>query len=122
MPCSEPGGPLRRREFISLLGGYAVCAALSLSGCASAPSQQGPITCTAGPDCDAKWSRAASWVAKNAFYKIQTQTDSVVATAGSDDHRPAYTVTKVAQSSGQYQITIVCSCNSLINCDPAVEV
>jgi hypothetical protein len=41
-----------------------------------------PITCQAGADCDAKWSRATAWIAQNSAYKVQTASDSIIQTMG----------------------------------------
>jgi hypothetical protein len=100
--------------------------ALVLGACASAqpnvvaPVQ--PITCTKGPDCDAKWSRAVSWVANNAAYKVQTQTDSIIQTMGPlpDDPRPAFNITKVATGPASYEITFGGGCDNFLGCIPTV--
>jgi hypothetical protein len=55
--------------------------ATGLTGCITAAEQATPIrpiTCTAGADCDAKWSRAASWIALNPTWKIKTRTDQFI--------------------------------------------
>jgi hypothetical protein len=97
-----------------------LCAALA--GCASASQQPvplpGPIFCKAGTDCDAKWSRAVQWIASNSSYRIQVQTDNLIQTAGplSDDPDLAYTVTKSAAHSGDYQILISSKCGNAMGC------
>jgi hypothetical protein len=55
--------------------------ATGLTGCITAAEQATPIrpiTCTAGADCDTKWSRAASWIALNPTWKIKTRTDQFI--------------------------------------------
>ena len=61
--------------------------ATGLAGCITAAEQATPIrpiTCTAGADCDAKWSRAASWIALNPTWKIKTRTDQFIETTEHD--------------------------------------
>ncbi len=102
--------------------------ALTLAGCSASPPAPNaaapvqPITCTKGPDCDVKWSRAVSWVATNSSYKIQTQTDNIIQTTGPlpNDPDPAYTVTKVARAPNMYEITFGGGCESLIGCMPTI--
>ena len=99
---------------------------LLLAGCASASSvataPARPVSCKAGPDCDAKWSRALSWVTSNSSYKFQTQSDSVVQTMGPlpDDPSPAYTVTKLATGPGIFEITFGGGCDNIFGCIPTV--
>ena len=105
----------------------AILATLFLAGCASAPTQESTpprqIVCRPGPDCDAKWSRAVSWVTTNSSYKIQAQTDSIIQTMGPlrYDTRPAFTVTKVALPNGSYEITFNGGCDNIIECIPSVS-
>ncbi len=100
--------------------------ALTLGSCATVqpkiaePIQ--PITCNKGPDCDAKWSRAVSWVTTNSSYKVQTQTDSIIQTMGPlpDSPSPAYSVTKVAATPTMYEITFNGGCDNFLGCIPTV--
>jgi hypothetical protein len=78
-----------------------------------------PITCTAGTDCDAKWARAASWIALNPAWKIITRTDQIIETTG-HDRLPAFAVTKVATTPGNYEITLDGVCDNPFGCTPAV--
>jgi hypothetical protein len=100
-----------------------------LFGCASVSQQAAAppipaVTCKAGPDCDAKWSRAVSWVTTNSAYKLGTQTDSVIQTKGPSDSdpSPAYTVTKVAKSPGIYEFTFTGGCDNIFGCVPEIPV
>src|SRR2546427_8369826 len=89
-------------------------AALALCGCITAEQQASvaeppkPITCHAGPDCDAKWSRAATWVTEHSKYKLETSSESLIQTSGpgafETDSSPAYKITKVAMGPGEYTI------------------
>jgi PDZ domain-containing protein len=103
-----------------------IAIAFLLANCASAPTQQAaaprPITCKAGPDCDAKWSRAVSWVTTNSSFKIQTQTESIVQTMGPlrSDPSPAFTVTKVAVGNDSYEITFTGGCGNIFGCIPTI--
>jgi hypothetical protein len=81
-----------------------------------------PIICMAGPDCDAKWSRAASWIAANSVLKVQIRTDSVIQTTPpvQFDATPAFTVTKVARGEGRYEITFNAACGIGARCVPPI--
>jgi hypothetical protein len=100
--------------------------ALLAAGCATAPATPQPparqIFCKAGPDCEAKWSRAVSWVTTNSAYKIKIQTDQIIQTMGPSNSSPlpAYTVTKVATSGGAYEITFDGGCDNWIGCVPKI--
>jgi hypothetical protein len=91
-----------------------------LTGCITAAEQATPIrpiTCAAGADCDAKWSRAASWVALNPTWKIKTRTDQFIETTGHDT-LPAFAVTKVATTPGNYEIIFTGDCANPFGCTP----
>jgi hypothetical protein len=96
--------------------------ATGLTGCITAAEQATPIkpiTCTAGADCEAKWSRAASWIALNPTWKIKTRTDQIMETTGHDT-LPAFAVTKVATTPGNYEITFEGVCDNPFGCTPTV--
>lgn len=105
---------------------FSAAAAVLLAGCshqsATVAEPVQPITCQAGADCDAKWSRAVSYVANNAGWKIQTQTDSLIQTFTSTggSTRPGYTITKTAVGNGRYEIALAGSCGNLIACIPTI--
>ena len=109
-------------------------ALLVLCGCNSAPNSpvdaaivkaalSQPITCQAGPDCDAKWSRASAWIAENSAYKIKTANDSIVQTEGplEDDDRTAFTATKAANAAGEYEISLTGGCDNVFRCAPSID-
>jgi len=121
------GGP-EMREFAVLV------ALLGLCGCNSAPDSpvdaaivqaalNQPITCHAGADCDAKWSRASAWIVKNSAYKIKTANDSIVQTEGplEDDDRTAFTATKAANAAGEYEISLTGGCDNVFRCAPSID-
>lgn len=109
----------------------AAASALGLAGCLTTQQAEQPpipsIKCTQGQDCDAKWSRAVTWVSQNSAYKIQTQTDSLIQTySGSFDQQDmglSMTVTKTALNQpGEYEIIAHIGCAHLLTCaeDPQV--
>ena len=84
----------------------AAAAALVLCGCITAEQQASvaeppkPITCHAGADCDAKWSRANAWITEHSKYKAETSSESLIRTSSPStfetDTSPTYKVAKVA--------------------------
>jgi hypothetical protein len=100
--------------------------AMLLGACTSSQVQPllppQPIICVIGPDCDAKWARAAAWIKANSTLKIETQTATVIQTAdpARSEAAPAFTVTKVARGEGRYEITFNGGCGSLLRCVPGI--
>jgi hypothetical protein len=102
---------------------------LALSGCITAEQQASvaeppkPITCHAGADCQAKWSRAKAWVAEHSKYKVES-TDSLIQTSGpatfETEPSPAYKVTKFATGRDEYAIEFAGGCDSIFTCTPTV--
>jgi hypothetical protein len=93
-----------------------------LAGCITAAEQSAPIrpiTCKAGADCDEKWSRAGAWISINAARKIETRTDQIIQTTGHDTS-PAFMVTKVATTPGNYEINFAGDCANPFGCIPTV--
>ena len=106
------------RRIVALIG----LLATGLTGCITAAEQATPIrpiSCTAGADCDAKWSRAASWIALNPTWKIKTRTDQFIETA-EHDTLPAFAITKVATTPGNYEIIFEGYCANPFGCTPTV--
>ncbi len=61
--------------------GLLIISTIDLGGCATTQQAEQPIPsiiCNAGSDCDAKWSRAVTWVSENSAYRIQVQTDTLI--------------------------------------------
>ena len=93
-----------------------------LAACASSQLQQlmppQPIICISGPDCDAKWGRAATWITTNSTFKIQVRTDTSLQTAGPvpSETTPAFTITKVARGEGRFEITFNGGCGNPYRC------
>ncbi len=103
-----------------------LCVALALAGCAEhvdpavAAAAAQPVVCTGEADCAAKWSRAVNWVVQNSHWKIQTQTDQMIATFNPIDSSTdaGFTVTKVSTGGAAYEIDMSISCDNLISCIP----
>jgi hypothetical protein len=108
----------------------ATASALALCGCITAEQQASvaeppkPITCHAGADCDAKWSRANAWITEHSKYKVETSSETLIQTSGPStfetDPSPMYKVTKVAARPGEYTIEFTGACDTLFGCTPTV--
>ena len=85
-------------------------------GCATAPDSR-VITCAAGADCDAKWSRAMQWLQQNSSWKVQTQSDMSVTTEGPDTGKPAFEVTKGARDNGTFRMSMRAWCGEGEDCE-----
>lgn len=97
---------------------------LSAAGCASAPpAGDRVITCTAGADCDAKWSRAMQWLQHNSSWKMLASDDTRLVTEGPlDTAKPAFEVTKVAQDDGEtFHIMMRAWCGSGSDCTKVIR-
>jgi hypothetical protein len=97
--------------------------ALALSSCAAVEPNEAtavPVSCGLGRDCDRKWSRAASWVAQNAFYKIETRTDALIQTFGPAGKSPgtAMRVEKVSAPDGSVELVLQIRCANFLGCVP----
>jgi hypothetical protein len=71
------------------------------------------IACTAGADCEFKWSRVTLWLANNSKWKFRSITDTLISTEGPLDtlNNPAFEVIKIATGDGKtYQISMRPSC------------
>ena len=105
-------------------------AALALCGCVTAEQQASvaeppkPITCNAGADCNAKWSRADAWIKGHSKYKVETSSESLIQTSGpgafETDSAPSYKITKVAMGPGEYAIEFAGGCDSIFGCTPTI--
>ncbi len=104
---------------------------LALSGCITAEQQASvaeapkPLTCHAGADCDAKWSRANAWVTEHAKYKVETKSESLIQTAGPStfetDPSPTYNIRKIAMGPNEYAIEFAGACDSIFACTPTLS-
>jgi hypothetical protein len=108
-------------RILVVLGAASVLAACSAAPRAVPAPPPAPITCQTRADCEAKWSRAISWIVNNSELKIQTQSDLLIQTYNSIDASTslAFTITRVATGEpGIYQITIAAGCANFIGCFP----
>jgi hypothetical protein len=79
-----------------------------------------------GVECDAttckeRWERAQIWVAKHSMFKIQTATDVLIQTFGTqNDVRYTFSVTKEPLGGGKYRIVaeVVCGSWNIHMCRP----
>jgi hypothetical protein len=136
-----PNPYVRRHQLIFGLGSrrglqcdlrlYALmaCALFGICRCAGSVgpeydlSKPHQIMCEAGPDCDAKWARANTWVTENSGLKIQTKTDSQIKTVQStaDSRILVVSITKNATSKpGVYEISFIGGCPSPLSCLPPI--
>lgn len=100
----------------------------ALAGCQSTGAPPAPppppIACSAGPDCEAKWSRAVAWVTENAAYKIQTQTDYLIETYNAVDSGSTglmASVNKVSVAPGKFEIRAHFGCRNMFGCAPRTD-
>lgn len=101
----------------------AAAAALSSCGLLESEPERAAIPCKIGPDCDFKWSRAAVWVSQNAYYKIETQTDSIIRTEGpyGKSAGAAVTVYRIAASGEWAELFADIRCANFLGCAPPAE-
>lgn len=103
---------MRRNHPIALL-----LIALTLGGCASSAAPESAsrvITCTAGAQCEQRWSRAMQWLQQNSSWKVTTATDMLLTTEGPlTTEKPAFEVTKAEKDNGRsFQITMRAWCGA----------
>ena len=103
-------------------------ASLWMAGCSLLPGIEDerpsplfkPISCKDGPDCQAKWSRAAAWMAENSNHQLKVNNESTIQSMESmlPGSTPVYTVTKLPAANGIYEITFHASCPNQSTCNP----
>jgi hypothetical protein len=67
------------------------------------------ITCTAGTDCEVRWSRVTLWLQNHSEWKFRNVTDTLITTEGplETEGKPAFEVTKVPTGDGKtYRIAM----------------
>lgn len=80
-----------------------------------------PLICHADDECALWWQRAQDWVTHHAAYKLQTASDTLIATAGPSggSGKLAYQITKASNNDGTSTIGFAAHCNSAIDgCHP----
>jgi len=76
------------------------------------------IVCQSPSECDAMWGRAIFWITQNSHFRVQQQTDFIVATYGPDAQFPSFTVNRVPIGSGGARIVVDVRCGPSIFCPP----
>jgi hypothetical protein len=102
---------------------FGACSCAGGGGPEAGLSKPEQITCQAGPDCDAKWSRANKWLSESSGLKIETKKDSQIKTVQSkgDSRVLVVTITKNATSKpGVYEISFIAGCPSELSCLPPI--
>ena len=65
------------------------------------------------------WQRAQLWIAKNSEVKIQTATDVLIQTYGSDNTTTiTYTVTREPTGIDSYAVEMQAGCGNWFGCSP----
>jgi hypothetical protein len=80
------------------------------------------ITCTAGTDCEVRWSRVTTWLQEHAKWKFRNVTDTLITTEGPlETASPAYEVTKIPLGDGKtYRIAMRAFCGVEDVCDKLI--
>lgn len=104
-----------------------MCLIFLLSACASTQQAQRkqdaaqPLTCSKGPDCEAKWDRALIWVRNNAASTIDTANESIITVRIPQKSSSAiFTITKDEADPGTYTINFRAGCSSMLGCTPSI--
>lgn len=108
---------MRTFIFTVLLAG---CAMQKIDPAVLAESQV-PLTCATKQQCDLYWQRAQAYINQHSAFKIQTATDTVLATYGPIDSSTnlTYNLTKIPKADGTATIDVNLSCSDfIIGCSP----
>ncbi|MBA4391584.1 MAG: hypothetical protein C0399_11720 [Syntrophus sp. (in: bacteria)] len=105
-----------------------MCLIFLLSACATSPHQgqwkrdaAQPLTCSRGPDCEAKWDRALIWVQNNSKSKIKIANETIITTDFPNDSSYAFlSITKTEIDTGTYAINFRGGCSAIFGCTPTV--
>ncbi|RKP45493.1 hypothetical protein [Trinickia fusca] len=105
------------------------CCAL-VAACAPPPTTQvspetmqiatAPLVCKDADECALWWRRAHDWVSHHASYKLRSETDTLIETAGpaGGSGKLAYEITKTPGGDGSATIGFAARCDSMLGCDP----
>jgi len=76
--------------------------------------------CRSESSCKSMWEAAQVWVARNAGYKVQVSTDTVIETFNSIGSSTgiAVSVLKVPLGDGHYKIEVNIRCANIFGCTP----
>lgn len=117
-------GDLMRRILAVLIFGV-------LNGCATAPvdpsiaaAANEPLLCSDKKQCDFYWQRAQIWVTQNSGYRIQSATDTIIATYGPSNSKVelAHQIVRIPNEDGSARITIASGCDNIFGCRPNKDV
>jgi hypothetical protein len=104
-----------------------MCLTLLLSACASTQQAQWKrdaaqlLTCSKGPDCEAKWDRALIWVQNNAEATIQIANETIITTRMPTNSSSAViSITKTEAGPGTYAIHFRADCSWILGCTPSI--
>ena len=104
-----------------------ICLIFLLSACASTQQAQWkqdaaqPLTCSKGPDCEAKWDRALIWVRNNSESTIDTANESMITVHIPPKSSSAiFTITKDKADPETYTINFRAGCSSMFGCTPSI--
>ncbi|MGF6752883.1 hypothetical protein [Paraburkholderia sp. GAS334] len=79
-----------------------------------------PLTCVNKAECDLWWKRAQAWVTQVSTYGLQSESDTLIQTAGPDGGKRAlaYQITKTENKDGTATIGFAAHCDSSLGCTP----
>ena len=106
-----------------------MCLIFLLSACATSTPQkvqwkrdaEQPLTCSKGPDCEAKWTRALLWVQNNAKSEIQIANETIITTGFPlYNNNAVISITKTEKDAGTYMINFRASCSAIMGCEPTI--
>jgi hypothetical protein len=108
-----------------------ICLIFLLSACSTTSSTQRaqrkkdaarPLTCSKGPDCEAKWDRALIWVQNNSEAAIQIANETIITTrTPQNSSSPVISITKTEAEPGTYAIHFRANCSWILGCTPSIS-
>jgi S1-C subfamily serine protease len=107
-----------------------ICLIFLLSACATSLTKRAqlkhdaaqPLTCSKGPDCEAKWDRALIWVQNNSEAAIQIANETIITTrTPQNSSSPVISITKTEAGPGTYAIHFRANCSWILGCTPSVS-
>ncbi len=79
------------------------------------------LTCSKGPDCEAKWDRALTWVKNNSDASIKIANETIITTDYPyASNEAAFSITKTEDYPGTYTINFRANCSSFFGCSPSI--
>jgi hypothetical protein len=105
----------------------AMCLIFLLSACATRAQWKQdaaqPLTCSKGPDCEAKWNRALIWVQNNSQSTIKIANETIITTdVPSDRGSAVISITKTEAEPGTSTINFRAGCSWILGlgCAPTI--